>query len=86
MKIISNWFNINCLQLNPEKCHFKVLGLKSKEKIVSTKIDEITVFASSTEVLLGITVGIQNLHLKDILAYYVRKLVTNYVLYQDNVI
>ena len=53
--IALEWFTDNFMRLNPEKCHFLVLGQRS-DVPVTVRIGNIDVVNSSNEKLLGIQI------------------------------
>ena len=73
-KIVTEWFYENCMVLNPQKCHYMILGLKEDDYI---NIEGIDIKNSDEETLLGIKIDKRlnfNSHTKDICRRAAQKL------------
>ena len=56
--LVTNWFKINSLKMNPDKCHVMVLGAETLPEDFTILVDETTLMFEDQVMLLGLTLDI----------------------------
>ena len=75
--LVTSWFKINSLKMNPDKCHVMVLGAKTLPEDFTILVDDTALILDDQVMLLGVTLDNKlnfNLHINTVYKEACRKL------------